>query len=248
MRRGAAWWLGLAGVALLIGGCGRVTPPAASSGFAAAGAQRWQRARFDLTRAAYDQEQVVARDPRSSAAYARLAQIMDALGHPRTALALAIHALRLAPGSATLEDNVGLLALQAGQWRAAAVAYGKAIRSHPADWLAWVGLAAVAVERADWPAAERDLRRAEVLGGPEGATYDEWGRLLLAEHQPDAALGFFRAAVRVSPGWWQPWYDAAQAEQALHDLGRARRDAETALALDPAGGPAVVLLTTLSGS
>lgn len=244
----AAWWLGLGGVALILAGCGRVTPPAASSRFAAAGLQRWQRARFDLTRAAYDQEQVVARDPRSSAAYTRLAQVMDALGHPRAALALAAHALRLYPGSATLQDNVGLLALQAGQWSVANTAYENAVRARPADWLAWDGLAAVAVQRAEWPAAATDLRRAEVLGGPEGATYDEWGRLLLAERQPAAALGFFQAAQRVSPGWWQPWYDAAQAEQALHNLARARGDAGRALALNPAGGPAVVLLATLHGT
>lgn len=228
-------------------GCGRTTLPAASSQFAAAGLQRWHRARFDLTRAAYDQEQVVARDPRSAAAYTRLAQIMAALGHARSALALATHALRLSPASATLENNVGLLAMQAGQWSAAGQAYGRAVERHPADWLAWDGLAAVAVERGQWPSAEQDLRRAEVLGGPEGATYDEWGRLLLAEHEAKAALGFFRAAARVSPGWWQPWYDAARAEQNLHNLVAARRDASAALALDPAGGPAVVLLATLPG-
>ena len=248
MRTRAAWWLGLAGAAFVLAGCGRVTPPIAPSAFAAAGLQRWQRARFDLTRAAYDQEQVVARNPRSSGAYTRLAQIMNALGHPESALALAAHALRLRPGSAALENNVGLLAVQAGQWSVAATAYGAAISAHPADWLALDGLAAVAVHGARWTTAETDLRRAEVLGGPQGATYDEWGRLLLAEHQPSAALGFFHAAERVSPSWWQPWYDAAQAQQALDAPSRARADAQKALALDPAGGPAVVLLATLAGA
>ncbi len=240
--------LAAAGAALAmagLAGCGRTTPTPTAAAYAQAGLQRWQRARFDLTRAAANQEQVVAKSPRSAAGYARLGQIMAALSHPRAALALAQHALALDPQSSTLQDNVGLLALTAGNWTLAEAAYAHAVKAHPANWLALDGLAAVAVHRAAWPQAERDLSRAALLGGPQGATYDEWGRLLLAERQPAAARGYFQSARRVSPGWWQPLYDLARADVLLHHPAAARREAEAALSLDPAAGPAVVLLLDL---
>lgn len=233
-------------VLILLAGCGRVAPAGQVSeraqGFYAAGQARWARARFDLTRAASDQEQAILREPKVSAPYARLAQVMDALGHPGTALALMQQALQLNPTSATYENDVGLLAVESRRWQVAAAAYGRARRQHPADWLALDGLALVAIHRHAWTSAGADLEAAQSLGGPQGETYDVWGRLLLAEAQPRAALSFFQDAHRVSPEWWQADYDVARAELALHQRAAAVRAAEAALRANPAAGPALTLL------
>jgi len=241
-----AW---LAPVLIVLAACGRTAPAGQVSeraqGFYAAGQARWTRARFDLTRAAYDQEQAILREPTLSAPYARLAEVMAALGHPGSALALMQHALKLNPTSATYENDVGLLAVENQRWQVAATAYGRARRQHPADWLALDGLALVAIHRRDWTSAGGDLEAAESLGGPEGQTYDVWGRLLLAEAQPGAALSFFQDAHRVSPAWWQADYDVARAELALHNRAAAAQAAQAALKANPAAGPALTLLVGL---
>jgi Flp pilus assembly protein TadD len=247
LRRRAALAACLAAAALT--GCGRAAATGrtavVAAGFQTAGKLRWHSARFQLTRAAYDEEQAIARAPNVSAPYERLAAVMAALGHPGTALALAQRALTLVPSSATYINDVGLLAMADGQWNLAADAYGHAIATHPADWLALDGLALVAVHRRDWVQAEDDVNRAQALGGPEGETYDTYGRMLLSEGQAGAALAFFEDACRLSPGWWQPRYDEARAEEALGHRQAALSDARKALAVDPAAGPALALLVRL---
>jgi tetratricopeptide (TPR) repeat protein len=240
------------GIAVGTAGCAPATAGApaggtpAAAGFAAAAETRWSRLRFELARAAYDEEQAIARDPRWAAPHARLAEIFLAAGDPAAALAEAEAAVRLDPSRALYWDDLGDLARSTGAWSQAARAYQAARRVDPGDWQAAWGLGLVAVDRRQWGAAARWLRLALLLGGPRGTIDDAFGQLYARSGDEPEATAYFRAAEAADPGWWQPYYDQAALEARAGRTAAALADLKQALARNPAAGPAYELWRQLA--
>jgi tetratricopeptide (TPR) repeat protein len=251
LRRAAAAAVVLA-LAAGVAGCTATPNPApaggnaAATGFAAAGETRWSRVTFELGRAAYDEEQAIARDPRWAAPHARLAQIFAAQGDTAAALAEAATAARLDPKHPLYADDWGDLARRAGDLALAERAYEAARRADPADWQAAWGLGLVAVARRQWGPAARWLRLALLLGGPRGTVDDAFGQLYAASGDVPEAAAYFAAAVAADPGWWQPYYDRAALEARLGQRAAALADLRRALARQPASGVAFELYRKLA--
>lgn len=243
-----------AGAMAALAGCAPATsgaPPGgnpAAAGFAAAAETRWNRLQFELARAAYDEEQAVARDPGWAAPHARLAQIFAAAGDTTAALAEAETAVRLDPGNPLYADDLGDLARGAGDLARAESAYRAARRADPGDWQAAWGLGLVAVARRQWGTAARWLRLALLLGGPRGTIDDAFGQLYAASGDTPQATAYFDAAQAADPGWWRPYYDRATLEARLGETAAALADLRRALALQPASGSAFELWRRLTAA
>jgi tetratricopeptide (TPR) repeat protein len=234
----------LAGVVLagLLSACGTATylVPAGGTpgarGYQQAAEVRWATVQENLDRAAYDEEQAIARDPRWPVPHARLAQIFLALGQPGAALTEAERAWRLDPGGAVYADNVGQLALQEGRRALAEAAFQSALTRHPGDWVAATGLATVDIAERRWTAAARLLRQALLWGGPQGLIYDAWGQYYWASGNAATAAAYYADAASANPAWWQPYYHLAQVELKLGQNQEALGNLQQALNLAPGEG------------
>jgi protein O-GlcNAc transferase len=240
-----SWWARL-GVAILtaigLAGCGSAAylVPAGgtpvSRGYQQAAEIRWASIQTDLSRAAYDEEQAIVRDPLWAVPHARLAQILLASGQPAAALGQARRALELSPASELYANNVGELALQVGEWRVADEAFRHALFLHPADWVAATGLASLEIRHHAWLRASRLLRLALAWGGPQGVIYDTWGQYYYAIGNYTEAVAYYADAQSSNSSWWVPYYHLAQVELKMGQTEDAYHNLSQALNLGPTEG------------
>jgi tetratricopeptide (TPR) repeat protein len=243
VRRGRLIAAGVAALCLIgLTACGSadyLVPPGGgptASGYQQAAELHWTDVTESLQRAAYDEEQAIADDPAWPVPHARLAQIFLALNEPESAIAEAERAVALAPGSALYWNNLGQLALSLGRTTLAEHAYREALKRHPGDWQAADGLAALALRQQRWSDAVRWLRLALVWGGPQGLTYDLFGRYYWLSGNDAAAEAYFTDAASADPAWWQPDYDLALVELRLGETEAAYASLGQALSLSPGQG------------
>lgn len=245
------WVAGVTVLGYLLSGCGSanyLVPPGGSAsarGFQQAAQVRWSTVQFNLERMAYDEEQAIVKDPGWAVPHARLAQVFLALNEPQQAIAEAETAARLAPQSETDQNNLGQMALALKQWTLARQAFDKALSLNPADWVGDAGLALWDIHYRRWTSAAALLRKAIVAGGPQGLTYDAWGRLFQDQGNFSEAAGYYQDAVNTNPGWWQGYYDLAQVDLKLGERASVLSNLQEALSLSPQSGPAWELYQSL---
>lgn len=246
----------VAAVGFLAAGCGSgafLLPPHAGGNPIARAYQqgvesRYQQVETSLQDAATSEELAVAHDPRWAPAYARLATLFLALGEPQEAAATARMAARLAPHAAVYWIDWGEMASAAGDAKTAGTAFRRALRINPAAWRALDGLAVEAVARGRFSAASGYLRRALEIAGPEGETYEAFGRLEEAEGNLGGAVRYYLEAASTYPGWWRPHYDLARIDLRTGHPGKAGAQLRTALSEDPGSAKAWLLLQSLPGA
>jgi tetratricopeptide (TPR) repeat protein len=224
---------------ILLAGCGSATylvpaggsPPA--RGYAQAAEIHWTAEQADVNRAAYDEEKAILKDPTWPVPYARLSEILLAANHRAGALQEAELAHNVAPRRELYANNLGDLALELGHWRLAASTFEAALKLHPTDWVAAVGLGRVGIRHHDWQAALRNLHNALLWGGPRGPVYDAFGEYYWRKLNYAAAGYYYADAQSADPGWWQPYYDLAQVDLKLGEPSAALNNLATALRLSP---------------
>ncbi|WP_374444098.1 glycosyltransferase [Stella sp.] len=96
---------------------------------------------------------VARRYRRSAEGPARLGQVLLAIDRPEDARKAFEEALRRNPGHAMSLIELGIIDLKAGRLDAAEPRFLRAIERAPAERRGWMGAAAVAVRRHDWPLA-----------------------------------------------------------------------------------------------
>lgn len=189
-----------------------------------------------LQQAAASEEAVIRLQPHSAAAYARLAKIFWHLGQPGSALQAAARAQALAPQSDIYGVSYGFLAWRAGHRSLARRVWQKTIAAHPSAWQAWDGMARSDLSARRWSQTEAALQQALAVGGPQGLTYETWGRLRQAQGHLDQALIFFEDAKAAQPRWWLPLADIATIERQKGLTTSAAKVLHQALQLDPGNG------------
>ncbi|MDA8193344.1 MAG: tetratricopeptide repeat protein [Thermaerobacter sp.] len=196
-------------------------------------AMRWQQIQVSLDRAITTEEATVAQDPTWAPAHMQLAQMFWTANHPRTALQEAEAASGLAPTSANYALWVGQMAQAMGSLATAQRYYQRALAINPGTWQAWDGQAQIAMQWHEDTAAETDVQRALLAGGPEGPTFDMFGRLAMQAGQWQTAATYFRDAQSANPGWWQGYYDLAQVDFHWGETARGQSALHSALNADP---------------
>ncbi len=189
-----------------------------------------------LNQAIRTEETVLAHDPGYANGYMRLGDLLLRAGQTQSVLWALTQACHLAPHNATDWVTLGQAEALYGTMARARSAYHRAIRANPGEWIAFDGLAYLAISRKNLQKAWNDAKTALKLGGEEGPTYDVMGRVLLAKGDPADALTYYRQAQKVEPSWWQSYYDAGRAELALGNQHLAQQEFVRALKLDPTNG------------
>jgi tetratricopeptide (TPR) repeat protein len=142
------------------------------------------------------------------------------------AAALARQVLLRRPGDARALQLLGVVALDAGDFAAARrhLEASNASQANPAT-LNMIGVATLRL--GDAPAARAAFARAGELGLADG-----WRNLALAAGNADAVIAAYEKALVLSPDDPNSHAGLAQAYEARHDLGRARKHANLALKRD----------------
>lgn len=206
---------------------------------------RYQAVETSLQEAATSEELAIAHDPRWAPAYARLATLFLALGEPREAVQTARLAARVSPRKAVYWIDWGEMAVAAGDGSEARRAFRGALHVNPAAWQAWDGLALEDVAHGRYLEATVDIRRALAIAGPQGETYEAFGRLAESQRNLVAARRYFLDAAQTDPGWWRPHYDLARLDLQARRPGRAGAQLRAALSDDPGSAEAWLLLQRL---
>lgn len=190
-----------------------------------------------LNQAIRTEESVLAHDPGYANGYMRLGDLFLRAGQTQSVLWALTQACHAAPHNATDWVTLGQAEALYGTMAGARLAYHRAIKANPGEWVAFDGLAYLAISRKNLQKAWNDAKTALRLGGGQGPTYDVMGRVLWAKGDPTDALTYYRQAQKVEPSWWQSYYDAGRAELALGDQRLAQKEFARALKVDPSSGP-----------
>lgn len=199
---------------------------------------------INLGRAISSEESAILQDPTWAPAYVRLAGLFWNADQPRSALATMKKACSLDPSS-TNERRLGQMAQAMQQPKIAVQAYRSALARNPGDWMAWDGLAGIAVDQKQWTTALNDVRQSLLVGGPQGVTFDLWGRIEQHQGRWRQAAIDYRNAEAASPGWWRSYYDLAQVEIHWGATVTAENLLRQGLQANPSNGKIWRLLETL---
>ena len=174
---------------------------------------------------------------------------VDALsaGDYARAEALLTAVIRLAPGFAAAEGNLGVLLKRRGDIPGALDAYRRALALSPRDPSVLGNLAALYSGLGREREARAALRLAD-LSVATPYTILARGDLEAADGRFDDALRFYRRAARLDPKLPDPHVSIARVAAAAGRLDEARRAAERAVKLDPGNGEARAILEHLAAS
>ena len=182
--------------------------------------------RFADAAAAYNR--ALARDPKSAAAYERLALALSQMGNASAAEAALDQALAIAPNPARWV-LLGEVLAQEGKLTEAVAACETAARLDPEMSDAFGIAGAIAFEAGNLEQAERELRRA-ILLHPNGApAHNNLGNLLADSKRFAEAQFHFETALRIRPDYAGARYNYALLLIQLRKLDEARAQLESIL-------------------
>jgi tetratricopeptide (TPR) repeat protein len=170
-------------------------------------------------------------DPRL-AALLRRSSGLRAAGRLAESVAPLRRAVRLAPGNAVLQHDLGVTLLNLGQADAALACFERAIAADPALAAAHLRRG-VALEALQFPGAAESYRRAIAAGLESAEVYSRLATLLHREGLRFDAAPLYRRAASLAPGVPPALLDGAQAALIDGDLDEAERLFRAALARWP---------------
>jgi tetratricopeptide (TPR) repeat protein len=169
-------------------------------------------------------------------------------GQLDSAQARAESALRIDPNSANGRINLAQVLRQRGQPTQAAALLTEVTRQDAAEprlrAVAWDALGDMAIDDRTWPEAVSALQKSFAIDSTERA-YSQLGYALVRASRPSDALTLLRRGLASFPGSAALHKNAGYALLKLDSLPQARREADRALALDPAFTPALGLRARL---
>ena len=186
----------------------------------------------DLTEAARYLARAVALRPRSFAAHCGLANALLAQRKLDEAIAEYRVAIKLNPEDADSHHALGEALLERGNEVEAAAAFRAAMRIKPdvAAIAANPVAAQPAIEQANPPAA---TRHEGFQRDPEAVQHFVRGHALLSRHENDKAIAELDQAIRIQPGFAEPYVDRGLARSFRMEFDQAIADYEKAIELDP---------------
>ena len=169
-------------------------------------------------------------------------------GRLDSAEARANAALRLDGTNAGARINLAQVLRMRGEPTRAAALLSEVTSSHTADprlrSVAWDALGDMAMEDQTWPEAVRALEQGFTLDSTERA-YSQLGYAMTRAARPSEALRILRRGIATFPGSAALHKNAGYALLQLDSLPAATAEADRAIALDPAFGPALGLRARL---
>ncbi len=168
-------------------------------------------------------------DPKSAAAFERLALCLSQMGNVSGAESALDQALKLAP-NATRWVLLGEVRVQQGKLREALDAFQSAVQLDPRMPDAFATAGAIAFELGDSAQGETDLRRALLLHPNHPAAHNNLGNLLAETNRFEEAKFHFETALRIRPNYAGARYDFALALVRVNRLREARAQLESILA------------------
>ncbi len=197
-------------------------------------------------------------DRQKKAACAALAAVVLASGARTLArnrdwsddYSLAASAVRNAPGSAKAHTKMGDMYLSRQKYDLARKEFDAALRIYPGlpDAMADYGL--LEFREGNYQAAGRMMETAYNTSDRNNPNYDfmavNYAAVLMQTGHMDAALDLLNQEIKESPNYARAWSNRAVIHYSRGDNASARRDAQTALRLDPANLQAVAVLQRAS--
>lgn len=173
------------------------------------------------------------RTPLEASFYDSYARALAAAGKRTEALEQLLVEERLGVQRADLEDSIGSIHAQLGQWGEAESAFERALAADPAYEPALIHLGVVLRQKQDLAKSLETLETATRSETPDAAAFVEYARSLAAAGQDEAAVAAFEEAMKLNP---QLPGGAMDLAMSLQRIGR-QQDAipwfEKDLSIDP---------------
>ena len=210
----------------------------------------------DLATAERLLREIRARDPHNLKLLDDLAQVLVAADRRDEARKVLEEALGLAPGHPAFtlrlaemegreERHRRARALAAlGRWQEAEALWRELHREEP-DAAACANLAALALERRDWPAAREWAERAAALAPGHAAAWNSLGFALDELGRPREAAAAYERALAADPGYWQAAHNLGLLRLRGNDFAAAAAAFEEALRRRPGHADSHFQLTLL---
>lgn len=231
---------------LSLAGCGsQPTPSAEGGGYLQGAVEHYQQVPDNLEQAARDGETAVLDDPTNTNGYVALANTFLHLRQPMVAAWELKTATNLKPHDAILWNDLGMLYWSVGQSKLANAAWRQAVKQNAGNWMAWDGLAEVAMSQAHWTLATADLDQSLVVGGSQGPTLDFLGQEAMSLGDWQSAATYFQDTIQTTPQWWQGYYDLARVDLHWGEINLAESNLHAALNVYPGSGKSWLLLQSM---
>jgi tetratricopeptide (TPR) repeat protein len=185
--------------------------------------------KIDLAQEEY--EAALAIDPENHEARSGLVVVAEQLavaakdnGRPNDALAVLLHARKLAPHQPRLLYDTGMLCLQMNLYQDAAAALVEANQLEPANATTLYALARTRMQQQKMPEAEQLMRHYLQMKPDDASAHYGLGRILTMLQRPEEARVEYNRSIELQPVQTESYYEVGQIDldahqdDAAHDL------------------------------